>query len=246
MLRIFVVLVSFALVGCGTVSELRKIGKPEPMAPMTYPVIYPAQGPQLMVMPQPQVKTTPAQANSLWRTGARAFFIDQRARSVGDILTVNISIADTAKVKNKTATSRNSARDAGIDGFLGFENSLGRILPNGVDAGALIDTDSSATTSGDGSIDRSESIETTVAAVVTNVLVNGNLVIAGRQEVRINNEVRELLLTGVVRPEDISSGNTIKHTQIAEARISYGGRGQLTRVQQAPKAHQAGEILLPF
>lgn len=239
------VMMGLTLAGCGTVRELRQIGQPEPMAPMTYPMVYPAQSPRLMAMAQPKNPVQP-NTNSLWLTGARAFFNDQRAREIGDILTVNISIADTAKVQNKTETSRSATRDAAIDGFLGFEGKLGNILPNGVDASALVDTSSTADTSGDGSIDRSESIETTVAAVVTDVLVNGNMVIAGRQEVRINNEVRELLVTGIVRPEDISAANTIKHTQIAEARISYGGRGQISRVQEPPAAHRAGEILLPF
>ncbi len=233
-----------ALGACGTVKELRQIGKPEQLAPMTYPTLYPAAPVTFAPMGQPTNPVTPA--NSLWKTGARAFFNDQRAGKVGDILTVRISIADSAKVKNKSAASRQSDRSSELSGLLGFESSLGKVLPNAVDPSKLANFKSDTSTQGDGSIDRQETIDTTVAAVVTDVMYNGNLIIAGRQEVRINNEVRELLITGVVRPEDISASNTIKHTQIAEARISYGGRGMITRVQQAPYGQQAADILMPF
>ena len=95
-------------------------------------------------------------------------------------------------------------------------------------------------------MNRSEKVSLTIAAVVTDVLANGNLVIQGRQEVRTNREVRELTVAGIVRPEDISSANTIAHTQIAEARISYGGRGDISRVQSTPAAQSLVERFSPF
>lgn len=234
-----------ALTACGTMAELKQIGQPPQLAPMTFPLVYPAAPTQVMPMPMPTA--TPVQPTaSLWKAGARAFFNDQRASRIGDILTVKISISDTAKVTNKTDLSRDSERSTELGGLLGFKSSLSKVLPNAVDPSKLADFSSSTSSKGDGSVDRKETIDTTIAAIVTDILPNGNLVIAGRQEVRINNEVREMLVTGIVRPEDISATNTIKHTQIAEARISYGGRGDITRMQSAPYGQKAADILMPF
>jgi flagellar L-ring protein precursor FlgH len=185
-------------------------------------------------------------ANSLWRTGARAFFADQRAARVGDILTVNIDINDRASLTNATSRSRTSGLAAGIPNFLGLESSLGRILPGGFDPANAVRTNSTQSTDGSGTVDRAERLNLTIAAVVTGVLPNGNLVIQGRQEVRTNQELRELTVAGVVRPEDIAANNTIRHTQIAEARISYGGRGSLTRMNNVPAGQSLVETFTPF
>lgn len=165
---------------------------------------------------------------------------------MGDILTVTIDIDDKASLDNETKRERTNSESGGISNFLGFEDHIKRILPAGGDPAKLVGADSSSSSDGTGSVGRSEAIVTTVAAVVTQVLPNGNLVIQGRQEVRVNFELREMLIAGVVRPEDISSANTIKHTQIAEARISYGGRGQITDVQQPRYGQQIMDVLLPF
>jgi flagellar L-ring protein precursor FlgH len=135
---------------------------------------------------------------------------------------------------------------AGVPNFLGLESSLGRILPGGFDPANAISTNSSSTNTGAGSVSRSEKISLTVAAVVTAVLPNGNMMIQATQEVRTNNEVRQLSVAGIIRPEDITSSNTIRHTQIAEARISYGGRGDISRVQKTPAGQSLVESFSPF
>jgi len=130
--------------------------------------------------------------------------------------------------------------------FLGLESSLGKVLPGGFDPAEAIETSSNTSNAGSGQVTRSEKISLTVAAVVTAVLPNGNMVIQGVQEVRTNAELRQLTVAGIVRPEDISSSNTIKHTQIAEARISYGGRGDISRVQKTPGGQALVERFNPF
>ncbi|MGR4863495.1 flagellar basal body L-ring protein FlgH [Caulobacter sp. LARHSG274] len=227
------------LAACSTVAEavkgpeLAPVGYPAQLAPMTQQIIAPRETPA-------------ASSNSLWRVGARAFFNDQRASKVGDILTVNIDIDDSATTKNQTNSSRASNGSLGVPNFLGLESSLGKVLPGGFDPANMVSTKSGFSNAGAGAITRSEKISLTIAAVVSGVLPNGNLVIQGTQEVRTNSELRQLTVAGIVRPEDISSANTIKHTQIAEARISYGGRGDLSRVQKTPAGQSLVEKFSPF
>ncbi|MCF6293463.1 MAG: flagellar basal body L-ring protein FlgH, partial [Robiginitomaculum sp.] len=218
---ILLAVLALPLASCGTFDRIKNIGKAPELTPMQNPdAVY---GKRPVVMPMPVAKPENNQANSLWRAGARTFFKDQRATNIGDILTVSINISDSANVRNTTERSRTSAEDSDLTNFFGLENKLGSITP-----GSVTSLGSTSSNRGDGSVVRSETINLTVAAVVTQVLPNGNMVIAGRQEVRINHEVRDLLISGMVRPEDISSSNVIAHTQIAEARISYGGRGVIS------------------
>lgn len=224
----------------GTRERLTSIGSPPKMTPASI-------APQSLVsMPMPESTHYQAQPNSLWQTGSRAFFKDQRATRVGDILTVNINITDSAALDNSTSRSRSASEGAAANALLGYEQSLDKILPEAIDPSNLIDADSNSNSAGEGQVTRSEAINTTVAAVITQILPNGNLVIQGKQEVRLNFEMREVLVSGVVRPEDISNQNTIQHSQIAEARISYGGRGQITDVQQPRYGQQLFDILFPF
>ncbi|MEC8455611.1 MAG: flagellar basal body L-ring protein FlgH, partial [Pseudomonadota bacterium] len=134
----------------------------------------------------------------------------------------------------------------GVSNFFGLESSLGRAFPGGFDPAKMVGLEGETNASGSGSVNRSEKVSLTIAAVVTEVLANGNMVIQGRQEVRTNREVRELTVAGIVRPEDISSANSINHTQIAEARISYGGRGDISRMQATPAAQSLVERFSPF
>ncbi|MGH6963971.1 MAG: flagellar basal body L-ring protein FlgH [Phenylobacterium sp.] len=240
-LRVLALVALLPLGACSTVEEAVH-------GPNLTPMGYPSQ-----LVPRDQVvlasareTPTPASANSLWRAGARAFFIDQRAGKVGDILTVQIDIDDSAKTSNSTSSSRTSGMKSGVPHFLGLETSLGKILPGAFDPANAIETNATSSNAGDGSVNRAEKISLTIAAVVTSVLPNGNMVIQGTQEVRTNTEMRQLTVSGVVRPEDITSANTIKHTQIAEARISYGGRGDISRVQKTPWGQSVVEKVQPF
>jgi flagellar L-ring protein precursor FlgH len=231
-------LVVLPLAACGTVSEA--VNGPS-MTAMNYPVaMMPMQ--QAVLDPTPR----PASANSLWRTGARAFFHDQRASRIGDILTVHIDIRDNARLSNETATNRTTGIDSGVSSLFGLESNLAKILPGSPDPAHLVTAGSSSNLAGSGSVNRSEAVSLTIAAVVASVLPNGNMVIQGRQEVRINQELRELTIAGVVRPEDITATNTIRHTQIAEARVSYGGRGAVSRVQRVPVGQALVEQFTPF
>ncbi len=168
------------------------------------------------------------------------------SNKVGDILTVLITIDDSAQVSNATNRERKATNNAGVPHFFGLESSLGKILPNAFDPTNATSTSSDNVSSGNGTVNRAEKINLTVAAVVSKVLPNGNLVIQGKQEVKTNAEIRELTVSGIVRPEDISSSNTINHTQIAEARIAYDGRGDLSRIQKSTYGQSIIETFSPF
>jgi flagellar L-ring protein precursor FlgH len=215
------------------------------LAPMGYPAALVPQDQQIGVSARDPAPFAHA-ANSLWRSGARAFFADQRAARVGDILTVQIDIDDSATTTNSTNSSRSSSSSVGVPHFFGLENSISKIFPGGYDNNTLVETNSDHANEGAGSVTRKEKISLTVAALVTQVLPNGNMVIQGTQEVRTNTEVRQLTVAGIVRPEDISAANTIRHTQIAEARISYAGRGDISRVQKTPAGQSLVEKFSPF
>lgn len=191
-------------------------------------------------------ETTPTQSNapnSIWKTGARSFF---RSYSVGDIISVVISIQDQATLNNKTQKNRNASGNMGITSLFGLETAITKALPQGSSANSLLGFNSATTSAGNGQINRSEVVRTTVATSVIKVLPSGNLVIKGLQEVRVNHEIREVMVTGIVRPEDISSANTVRLDQIAEARISYGGRGHVSEYQQDQYGKQIVDIISPF
>ena len=182
----------------------------------------------------------------LWRPGARAFFKELRASEVGDIVQVVIDIDDKAEIDNATVRSRANSEDAQTPALFGFEASLDQILPEAIDPTDLLELSSSSSSNGNGTIDRTESIEIKLAAVVSQVLPNGNLVIHGRQETRVNFEIRELQIAGVIRPQDITNVNTVAFENIAEARVAYGGRGHISDVQQPRYGQQIIDIIFPF
>jgi len=238
-------LAALALGGCsGMLDRLAAVGTTPQLSPVENPELKPDYRPVTMPMPRPPVEIR--NANSLWRQGARAFFKDQRAGRVGDILTVLIEIKDKANFQNATTRTRDNAENASASALLGFEQKAKDLLPKGFDPTKLVDLASKSQANGDAKIDRKETIDLKVAAIVTQVLPNGNLVIRGSQEVRVNHEVRNLMVAGVVRREDVSSENTVQHDQIAEARIIYGGRGTLSDVQQPRYGQQVFDIIYPF
>lgn len=218
---------------------------PPQLGPVTSPAGLTGNGQQTMPMPE-HAAYDPGRPNSLWRTGSRSFFNDQRASRIGDILTVNIEIDDRAELSNSSNRSRSASTSAGVGNFFGLEQTVGQLFNGAFDPSNMVSADSESDHSGNGAINREEKIELTVAAVIVDRLPNGNLVIAGRQEVRINAELRELTVSGIIRPEDVTSDNTINHTQIAEARISYGGRGQISAVQRPSWGQRAADAITPW
>jgi flagellar L-ring protein FlgH len=229
--------------GCSSIDRLSQIGETPKLTAIENPTAQSGYKPVQMPMPKPEAVSY--NANSLWRNGSRAFFKDQRAARIGDILTVTVNITDKANIANETQRSRTSKEDSGITDFIGSHLLAGAATPP-VLPGRLLTADSTASSDGKGSVQRQEALQTNVAAVVTQVLPNGNLVVEGKQEIRVNFEIRELIVAGIVRPEDIQSDNTIDSSKIAEARIAYGGRGQLSDVQQPRYGQQVLDVLLPF
>jgi flagellar L-ring protein precursor FlgH len=241
-LRFAAALACLALLGaCSTIDKLANIGEAPKLTAIENPTAQPGYRPVSMPMPPPEQAYY--QPNSLFSNEANGFFKDQRAHKIGDILLVQVTIADKAQIANTTASSRSGSNGAGVGGVLG---SLFNSAVPGVDASKAVDLTSNMANTGAGSVNRSETVDTQVAAVVTQVLGNGNLVIEGHQEVRVNFEVRDLIVAGIVRPEDIGSDNTIPSSKIAEARIAYGGRGQITDVQQPRYGQQVMDAILPF
>lgn len=230
------------LAACNTMDRLADVGRAPALTAIQDPTTLAGYQPVRMPMPEPIADTY--QSNSLYRTSAKGFFKDERAHRIGDILTIIVTIDDSAQIDNTTQRSRNSTNSAGMGGIFG--TAVTNISGGSIDPSAAIDFTSGINDAGAGSVNRSESLETSVAAVVTQVLPNGNLVVEGRQEVRVNFEVRDLIVTGIVRPSDIQANNTIPSTKIAEARISYGGRGQITDVQQPRYGQQVLDAILPF
>jgi flagellar L-ring protein precursor FlgH len=225
-----------ALAGCSAVDRIKDIDGGPKLTPAANPPVQ-----QVAAVPMPLAPTEPRGASSLWQPGARSFFHDPRASRVGDIITVNVSVTDAAKFSNTTSRSRTNSDDANLTNFFGLEKSL----PSSMDPTSLVKMGSDNSNVGAGAIDRSENVNLTLAALVTQVLPNGNMVIGGHQQMKVNNELRDLLVSGIVRTEDITSANTVDLSQIAEARISYGGKGTMSDVQQPRYGSQLFAILLP-
>lgn len=235
--------VPLTLVGCGSLQRLSEVGRPPGMTASADPTKEPGYRP--LTMPMPAVQTASLERNTLWRNGSRAFFKDQRAAQVGDIVTVLVSISDAAQLQNNSDANRKSSEGLGLPNILGLEASIPKMLAGAV-ASSLLTANSNNGNTGTAQIKRNETVTLKLAGVVTQVLPNGNLVVAARQEMRVNSELREMAVTGVIRPQDIASDNTVRSDRMAEARIAYGGRGQLTDVQTPRWGQQILDIVLPF
>ncbi|MCP3970143.1 MAG: flagellar basal body L-ring protein FlgH [Rhodobacteraceae bacterium] len=231
----------FAVTAC---SRLGEVGR----APDFTPVSTGDEFHTMMTQPLPISLDPehPADGASLWSRSRNSLLGDRRAMQQGDILTVVIEIDDKAEISNSTSRSRSGSESMVLPDFLGIPERINAHLPTGASLDSAVSADSSSSSGGDGSVSRNEKLTLRIAATVTGLLPNGVLQIAGRQEVRVNFEMRELLVTGYVRPEDVSRQNEITYDKIASARISYGGRGQITDVQQPRYGQQIADIILPF
>lgn len=237
--------IAAAAAGCTALTRLSEIGDGPKLSQITNPTAMPKYRP--VSLPMPKAEIANENPNSLWRSGARAFFKDHRAKVVGDIVTVILNLSDSAVLANSTERERDDSERSNVTNLLGYETTaFGVFLPDSIDPTSLLSFDTDHSTKGEGDINRSETISLTFAAVVTQVLPNGHLAILGRQEIRVNQELRELLVRGVIRPEDIESDNTVTHEKIAEMRVAYGGRGTLSDLQQPRWGTQLWDILFPF
>ena len=226
-------LAALAVTGCTARTD--EIGVPPKLSPIGYGV----GGDLKSGYSYPTPPAPPVKRFSLWDDRQSKFFTDARALRAGDVLTVEIEINDRARFRNESERSRTGNRSLGVSAAFGWEWAG----TSGSAEGAI---DSGSTSKGAGATARSEDIQLSVAAVVTDVLPNGNLVITGSQEVLVNAELRVLTISGIVRPSDIRASNVVSYERIAEARISYGGRGRLTEVQQPPYGQQILDNVLPF
>ena len=237
----YALVAAVTLSGCGKLSQVGRAPEFSPLeGSAQHYAMYSSN------MPEDVGPAAPSDASSLWTAGTDSLFGDRRAAQRGDILTVVIEIDDSAAISNSTGRNRSGKQSSGLPEFLGIPQRIDESLPDGASMADAFETESSSTFKGSGNVARKEQLTLRIAATVVEDLPNGVLRIEGQQEVRVNFEMRELIVTGFVRPIDISRQNEITYDKIAGARISYGGRGQITDVQQPTYGQQAADILLPF
>jgi len=234
------------LSACSIVDRVGEVGSPPAIAPIENvanppsikSIVYPIQI-------EPEVRPT---ANSLWRPGSKTFLKDQRAARVGDVLTADVSVADSAEIANETSRARSSSDALDLGAMFGYAKSIRSLLPGSpaFDPSKALSSSGAGQFKGSGAATRKETVRFKIAVVVVDQLRNGNFVISGKQELRINNELREIQVAGIVRPQDIDPDNVISSEKMAEARITYGGRGVLSDYQQPPFGAQILEIIRPF
>ncbi|QCO55329.1 flagellar basal body L-ring protein FlgH [Pseudorhodobacter turbinis] len=225
-------------------SKLSEVGKEPAFSPLEGSYQHHAMYSSLL--PEYTEPNGPTEASSLWSANSSSLFGDRRAGKRGDILTVVIEIDDKAEISNSSGRSRSGSQSMGIPSLFGIPQRLDKVLPDGASMADAVSTASDSQFSGQGSVQRNEELTLRVAATVVEKLPNGVLRIEGQQEVRVNFEIRELIVTGYVRPADISRQNEITYDRIAGARIAYGGRGQISDVQQPRYGQQITDTILPF
>lgn len=241
-MRASIIVIALALL-CGC-QRLEGVGKAPAFTPLVSGSEYSSMA--SMGLPEDISERSPEEAASLWSGSRGSLLGDRRAERRGDILTVVIEIDDKAEISNSSGRSRNGTESMGVPQLLGIPQRLDESLPDGASTAKAVSTNSKSTYQGQGSVSRKEKLMLRVAAAVVDTLPNGVLHIQGSQEVRVNFELRELVVEGFVRPEDISRQNEITYDKIAGARISYGGRGQISDVQQPRYGQQVSDVLLPF
>lgn len=238
----------FLLMSCqDTVDKLRRVGKTPQFENIELPTV--EEDEEDIERREARLRNQRAymgKTNSLWQPGETKFLRDSRAWKVGDIIRVVVEIKDNASLNNSTQQNRSGNDALGIPNLFGKEKAIQANLSTTANLGSLVSTNSSRNHSGSGNISRKENVKTEIAATVTKVLPSGNLVVQGHQEIRVNYELREIKVAGIIRPKDIDSDNAIKTNQMAEARISYGGRGVVSDVQQPRAGSQVIDIISPF
>lgn len=227
-----------ASAGCGSLEE-SGLRPPQFSAPTMSQFESPVGG-------QPVDQSDRAPPGGLWRSGPQSLFGDRRARAVGDIVTIVVEIDDEAELRNRTERQRDASEEVSVPALLGLNTLAQRALPGGAGLDPAIDASSASQSNGEGAIRRRERITLRIAAAVTAVLPNGSMIVHGSQEVRVNEELRDLRVEGVIRREDITRANIIAYDKIAEARIAYGGRGDVSRVNRTRYGQKLIDLVSPF
>lgn len=241
---LLIIVLTSSLCSCSeTLEKLKRVGKTPELANVDIPVNDELGDPKEQ---QNLYMQRRGRTNSIWQPGSIKFFRDNRSWKAGDILKVVVQISDSAQLNNSSTQKRTGSDSAGFPILFGKEKALAKMVSKQTNPASLLSTNGKSSYNGSGNVNRTEAIQTVIAASVSQVLPNGNLVIQGKQEVRVNYELREVKITGIIRPRDISSDNSVLSSQIAEARISYGGRGIISDVQQPRVGSQIVDIVSPF
>lgn len=252
-------LLPVVLTGCRWGEQLSTLGEPPNMTRIQDPTANPGFVP--VTMPLPPMQASARDSNSLWEPGSRAFFKDQRANRVGDIVTATVEVNQAESMKMTPNIKRENKGLLTVGSMMGLENVTNRVFHNSRDKnadgsakhnhlanpnGSLINFDSKPELKGQAEYKVDDNIQFKIACYVVQMLPNGNMVIQGRQEIRLVNELREITIMGIVRREDITASNTVHSNKIAEMRISYGGRGDLSDMQSFPIGQQFLNKVMPF
>ncbi len=247
-LKLFVVFFGLSmLTSCSyTLNRLKNVGRPPEFAQIKVPQVDSDQGSENLVTQDH--KDSIRKTNSLWKPGSSTtFFRDNRSWKVGDILKVSVKIQDNATLNNKTTNDKKDNSKTLLGTFFGKEKVIRNVLSSSKNStGDLANFGSNSGFQGAGGISRKEDINIEIAAIVSQILPNGNMIIRGHQEIRVNFELREISIAGIVRPRDIDANNSVSSDKVAEARISYGGRGINTDVQKPGVANEVVNIVSPF
>lgn len=241
---VIIFLLPFFLTACNLAERLSMVGEPPLLSQIQNPTM--VEGYQPVTMPMPTPEPQLRKINSLWESGSKAFFKDQRANRVGDVLTVEIDVKDHQKIDAGSDLKRESKENTIMGSILGYEAKMQKFFPKKMTLNPMLNWQSKPQVEGKGAYINTFELMFRIAAVVSQILPNGNLVIIGRQEVRYQNEVRDIVIQGIVRREDISSTNTVKGDKIAELRVGYGGRGDISDMQQFPWGQQVFNKIMPF
>jgi flagellar L-ring protein precursor FlgH len=222
------------LVACGTTGAPKRAAMPNPDVPIV----------ALSSAPVPPEATY--QTASLWSHSPESLFGDRRARGPGDILTVQITINDSAEMRASVATDRQSGENFSISNLFGLTELWENLLPENGSFDPAVDLNRTSNVDGSGQLRRGETLSLTLAAQVVEVTPNGDLVIIGRQNVQVEGEARTLFVSGVVRREDISRRNVITLDKIANAQVGYDGSGAVARTTIDRSGTRALDYLIPF